>query len=237
MRRSKLSSRIALGLVIVSAVIGSCTRDDKKSSEAKKNPQGVPESVDSGAAEGNGSGEMDVNANMSIEGQQPGAPGSAVTDQPAVAVAEPIPQPEFKKAVMRNFRQYSQTLASVTGIGLHEEAIQDTYEKVQYSLPSGNTVETFSPFNQISMVRLAFTFCDELYKRNSELENKTADEIIQHLTNLYPRTLDDDAKQRIDIELRALMNFKETNNANNDKKTGARLACTGFLSSSYFTFF
>ncbi len=75
------------------------------------------------------------------------------------------------KIAVRNFSQISATMSALTGIPQSHPQIVKYYATIENQLPLSNDMESFLPSHQVSIAKLAMSYCDSMLS-NPELSAK-----------------------------------------------------------------
>ncbi|MBL7665999.1 MAG: hypothetical protein JNM93_12765 [Bacteriovoracaceae bacterium] len=68
---------------------------------------------------------------------------------------------------MKNFEQINLTMSELTGVSVTDNNVKNTYDTVKTLMPVDNNLETFLSKDQISITRLAGTYCDRLVENSN----------------------------------------------------------------------
>lgn len=110
--------------------------------------------------------ELDFNSSGVNSGASSPAAGSSGGGAPATSgVAE-----MEKNISMKTFNQYNMSLAKITGIDPTTPSILSEYQLIKNSLPGEHSASTFTPFNQVAMIRLSTAYCDVFIMNDAEFK-------------------------------------------------------------------
>jgi hypothetical protein len=124
-----------------------------------------------------------------------------------------------KVARVKNYNQYNMTLEKLTGISRSQ--FHGTFEEIKGSLPADNEISGMTPFNLISMTRLADGYCSA-YVNTKIPADYFVSNPEERLTDLMMSTFLDEAPANRPDYYQALLT--EINNVyNNDDGSGNRL--------------
>lgn len=205
----------------------------------------VPEKSNNEAAS-----ELDFTPNESPDKSDPYEPPQVGGDQQEEQGVESV-----KDVGILNFNQINMNFSKITGISRGEEEIQDVMGQIVNQLPSSNDIESFTAFTQISITRLAFSYCDRFVDDDPDFSSVNyATSSNNQLINLILRkTLDTNDSSnpaatfdQLAAELNDVLNndpkdgsltfIDETMGTSTErKKRLTKMACTLTLSSSYVT--
>jgi len=79
--------------------------------------------------------------------------------------------PLVETVQVKSFNQINMTMSKMTGVSRAEDDIRDVVTQVLNQLPSDNQLEGMTPFHQISITRLAFSYCSLFVDTDSEFSN------------------------------------------------------------------
>jgi len=92
-----------------------------------------------------------------LEGDFGNSGGSSSGGSSARVVSE---QNIIKGAHIKNFNQINMSFSKLTGITRSHPSVTDVMGQILNQLPASNDLSAFTPFHQISITRLAFTYCE-----------------------------------------------------------------------------
>lgn len=160
----------------------------------------------------------------------------------------------IKGAHIKNFNQINMSFSKLTGIKRSHLSITDVMGQILNQLPASNDLSAFTPFHQISITRLAFTYC-ELFIDNDPLfsgfdydrmgSSELADAIIIRFLDEAP----EDEPNRYDTLRSELISLLENEDIDQTgplvdesgidqatlKKRLSKMSCSLTLSSSFVT--
>jgi hypothetical protein len=84
----------------------------------------------------------------------------SLPDDTESAVSSPLQS--SSTVALKNFEQIHATFSALTGIPTDQNDVENEFDNVKTLLPTGNNIENFGSKVQVSVVRLAATYCDEL---------------------------------------------------------------------------
>ena len=154
---------------------------------------------------------------------------------------------------IKNFNRLNMSYSKVTGIHRGTDEVAETLELILNQLPADNELDSFSPFQQISIIRLAFTYCDLYIDENenfsdldySSVENEViANLLIDNLLDDPPES-DPNLYATLKSEVLSTLNneagedvekfISSDNNASSLKKKLTKMSCSLVLSSTFMT--
>jgi hypothetical protein len=91
---------------------------------------------------------------------------------------------------VKSFNQINMTMSKLTGVSRAEENIRNVVSQVLNQLPADNKLSGMTPFHQISITRLAFSYCNLFVNSDSEFSslnygNISDDAIKDRLINRF----------------------------------------------------
>jgi len=163
-------------------------------------------------------------------------------------------QNSISGAHIKNFNQINMSFSKLTGVSRSHDNVQDVMGQILNQLPSSNDLGGFTPFHQISITRLAFTYCELFIDNDATFSNidyerlssvSMADAMITHFLDEVPE--DEPAKydvlrgEMISIldnedldQVGPLVNSNGVGNATLMRRL-SKMACSLTLSSSFVT--
>lgn len=151
---------------------------------------------------------------------------------------------------IKNFNQLNMTFSKLTGIHRGEEVISETMTSILNQLPANNKMSSFNAFQQISIIRLAFEYCNLYVEDNSDFStflatSPTDEQIADRLIfNFLPPEMEDNPEQYNVLKDELVSTLK--NEASSDDVAVfienspttlklTKMSCTLVLSSSFLT--
>jgi len=103
----------------------------------------------------------------------PGTPDAPSDDQ-ASTDQTPTVQQTLVTAGLRNYDQVNATMATLTGIPRTNAAVVTSFNTLATSLPTETDVKAFIGSQQVSIYKLAVSYCDELINDTANAAQRTA---------------------------------------------------------------
>ena len=155
---------------------------------------------------------------------------------------------------IKNFNQINMSLSKLTGISRSNSNVVDVMGQILNQLPASNDLSSFTPFHQISITRLAFTYCEIFIDNDSQFstidygsessENLTEAMIVRFLDEAPSDELDkyDVLRQEMisvldNEDLAASGKLVDESGVSREqlKRRLSKMACSIILSSSFVT--
>lgn len=160
---------------------------------------------------------------------------------------------------IKNFNQLNMSFSKATGISRGESDIVNTMKLILNQLPVEHELDSFSAFQQISIIRLAFSYCNlyidessdfkklmESFSDTSIFRESIVDFLIVNLLSAppekEPQLYDVLRKELLSVlnnktGLKDIENFIDSNNKNSLQIKLTKMSCALVLSSPFMTMF
>ena len=155
---------------------------------------------------------------------------------------------------IKNFNQINMSFSKLTGIARSRSEVTDIMSQVLNQLPANNDLNSFTPFHQLSITRLAFTYCELFVEEDSEFSsldysNISSDALAQALIDRFLDKAPSDDPNKYDVlkeEVISVLNNDDIDEAGKlvDEsgvskselmKRLTKMSCSIILSSSFVT--
>lgn len=155
---------------------------------------------------------------------------------------------------IKNFNQINMSYSKLTGISRSRASVVDVMGQILNQLPANNDLNSFTPFHQISITRLAFTYCEMFIEEDNDFSSLDYSNVssLDLAESMIERFLDEepaDEPQKYDVlrsELISILNNEDTDSAgklvdesgvsrSELKVRLSKMACSMVLSSSFVT--
>lgn len=188
-----------------------------------------------------------VDEDFSFPGQEEGVISTGDSKKSA-------PVESIKGFHIKNFNQINMSFSKLTGVPRSRQNVSDVMGQILNQLPADNDLNSFTPFHQISITRLAFTYCEIFVDQDAEFNGLnystiSSQEITDRLISRFLDDAPDDQPEKYDIlkdELLSTLNNEPDPSAGplvdsvgvrSDilKRRLTKMACSLTLSSSFVT--
>lgn len=155
---------------------------------------------------------------------------------------------------IKNFNQINMSFSKLTGIDRSRQSVVDVMSQILNQLPASNDLSSFTPFHQISITRLAFTYCELFIDEDStfsslDYSRVTSDAIADGIIERFLDEAPSDEPEKYDVlrsEMISILDNEDQDQAGKlvDESGVSRsdlmrrlskMSCSMVLSSSFVT--
>ncbi len=155
---------------------------------------------------------------------------------------------------IKNFNQINMSFSKLTGIDRSRTNIVDVMSQILNQLPANNDLNSFTPFHQISITRLAFNYCELFIDEDKEFSaldygSVSSEDLADAMIERFLDELPSDEPQKYDVlrkEMLSILNNEDLTDAGKLldesgvdraelKERLSKMACSIILSSSFVT--